>query len=191
MCPGAGTIAGGAGDGPATVSKGAAMRLTRALVVSAVFSLIATPAVAKPPSGELHFLGQAIVPTGTVYRATTVGGLSSITYDARRGVYYTLSDDPNAARFYTVGVDLRDGRLSNGDVSFRDVTTLLAPGGQPYPSTALDPEGLALTKHRELILTSEGFAQNLVGPFIHRQSLDGRFLGDLGVPSAFLTTADQ
>ena len=38
---------------------------------------------AKPPG--LEFLGQAIVPTGTTFAGTTVGGLSSITYDARRG----------------------------------------------------------------------------------------------------------
>ena len=47
----------------------------------------------KPPS--LEFLGQAIVPTGTTFAGTTVGGLSSITYDAARGVFYSLSDDPS------------------------------------------------------------------------------------------------
>ena len=64
-----------------------------------------------------------------MFDGTTVGGLSSITYDSRRGVFYALSDDPSQfqpARFYTVGLDLRDGRLSDGDVHFQDVTTLLA-----------------------------------------------------------------
>src|SRR3954469_11816827 len=101
------------------------MRVTLAALFAVLF--FAAPAVAKP---RLHFLGQAIVPTGTTFRGTTVGGLSSITYDARRGAYYTLSDDPSQfqpARFYTVGLDLRDGRLSDGDVRFKDVTTLLAP----------------------------------------------------------------
>src|SRR4051812_6708960 len=76
--------------------------------------------------GRLRFLGQAIVPTGTVFGATTVGGLSSITFDAQRNVYYALSDDPSQfqpARFYTVGLDVADGRLSNSDVHFRGVTT--------------------------------------------------------------------
>src|SRR3954469_23342527 len=118
----------------------------------------AAAAVAKGPPVDLQFLGQAIVPTGTAFQGTTVGGLSSITYDARRGVFYALSDDQSQlqpARFYTVGLDLRDGRLSNGDVRFEDVTTLLAPDGRPYAPFSLDPEGLALTKDRELILTSE------------------------------------
>jgi len=70
--------------------------------VIAALLLPAAPAIAKP--AKLRFLGQAIVPTGTTYRGTIVGGLSSITYDARRGVYYTLSDDPAAVRFYTVRV---------------------------------------------------------------------------------------
>jgi hypothetical protein len=172
------------------------MRLTLAAVVGALVSLVAIPtsAVAKGPPVNLRFLGQAIVPTGTVFRGTTVGGLSSITYDARRGVFYVLSDDPSQfqpARFYTVGLDLRDGRLSDGDVPFQDVTTLLAPGGQPYAPFSLDPEGLALTKDRELILTSEGFANNLIGPFVRRYALNGSFLDSLPVPQPFLPTADH
>ena len=87
-----------------------------------------------------------------------VGGLSSITYDERRGVYYAVSDDPAAVRYYTVALDIRDGRLTDGDVRFENVTTLLAPGGQPYAPTSIDPEGLALTKDRRLIFTSEGIA---------------------------------
>ena len=77
-------------------------------------------------------------------------------------------------RFYTVGLDVRDGRLADGDVRFKDVTTLLAPGGQPYAPFSLDPEGLALTKDRELIFTSEGIANSLIDPFVRRYSLDGR-----------------
>src|SRR3954463_4534648 len=125
------------------------MRTILATVIVAL-AFPAAPAIAKP--AKLQFLGQAIVPTGTTYRGTTVGGLSSITYDARRGVYYTISDDPAAVRFYTVGVDLRRKRLS---VRFENVTALRAPGGGAYPPTSIDPEGLVLTEDRRLVLTSE------------------------------------
>jgi hypothetical protein len=141
----------------------------------------------KPPS--LQFLGQAIIPTGTTFAGTTVGGLSSITYDASRGVYYSLSDDQsqfNPARFYTLGINLSDGHLDNGDVTFTSVTTLLAPNGAPYAPLSLDPEGLTLTKDHELILTSEGITNSGIPPFVRRYSLDGTFLGDLPVPAAFL-----
>src|SRR3954469_15622476 len=131
------------------------MRLALAAVVAALALATPAPALAKHHDGGLRFLGQAIVPTGTTFQGTIVGGLSSITYDAKRGVFYAVSDDPAQSRFYTVGLDLRDGRLSDGDVHFQAVTTLQGPGGGPYPSSSIDPEGLVLTKDRELILTSE------------------------------------
>jgi hypothetical protein len=46
---------------------------------------------AKPPAPD--FLGQAVVPTGTTFAGTTVGGLSSISYDQERAAFYALSDD--------------------------------------------------------------------------------------------------
>ena len=155
---------------------------------------VAAPAVAHEPRLDLDFRGQAIIPTGTMFEGTTVGGLSSITYDQWRGVYYVLSDDQSQlqpARFYTVAIDLRDGRLADGDVGFKDVTTLLAPGGQPYPPMSLDPEGLALTGDRKLILTSEGLPNSLIDPFVRRYSLQGSFLDSLLVPQPFLVTPDQ
>ncbi len=145
---------------------------------------------AKPPG--LEFLGQAIVPTGTTFAGTTVGGLSSITYDAHRGVFYSLSDDQSQlqpARFYTLGVDLADGRLDNGDVGFLGVTTLLAPNGQPYAPSSFDPEGLTLAKSGELIVTSEGIAARTISPWVRRYTVDGTYLGDLPVPDAFQPTS--
>jgi hypothetical protein len=167
------------------------MRVTLAAVLGALTSLVAMPAAAVAHEPALQFRGQAVMPTGTTFQGTIVGGLSSITYDAKRGVFYTLSDDPGPARYYTVGLDLRDGHLSNGDVRFHAVTSLLAPGGQPYAPNSLDPEGLVLTKDRELILTSEGFADRLIDPFVRRYALDGFFRGALPVPQPFLTTADK
>jgi 3-phytase len=143
----------------------------------------------KPPS--LEFLGQAIVPTGTTFAGTTVGGLSSITYDRSRGVFYSLSDDQgqfNPARFYTLRVDVSDGHLDPGDVTFTGVTTLLAPDGLPYAPLSLDPEGLTLAKGGELVVTSEGIAASGIAPWVRRYALDGTFLADLTVPDAFLPT---
>jgi hypothetical protein len=163
--------------------------------LAALAGVIALLAAAAPASGHgrlaLDFRGQAIVPTGTAFAGTTVGGLSSITYDARRDVYYTVSDDPASVRFYTVRLGVADGRLTNGDVRFKAVTPLLAPGNVPYAPGSLDPEGLALTKDRELIFTSEGLPASGIDPFIRRNALDGDFLGSLTVPPEFRVTADQ
>ena len=120
--------------------------------------------------------------------------LDHVRLEARRllrGLRRRELDPLQPVRFYTVGLDVRDGRLADGDVRFKDVTTLLAPGGLPYAPFSLDPEGLALTKDRELIFTSEGIANSLIDPFIRRYSLDGSFLADLLVPQAFRVTADQ
>jgi hypothetical protein len=167
-------------------------RCTAVIAVLVAALATAAPAVAKTP--RLQFRGQAIVPSGTTFQGTTVGGLSSITYDARRGVYYAISDDQSVlqpARFYTVALGVGDGRLTDGDVRFTGVTTLLAPDGRPYAPSSLDPEGLALTGDRRLIVTSEGIPASLIDPFVRRYALDGRFLNDLPVPRAFRVTADQ
>ena len=193
------TLAGNASGAVRKCHSGVALRSKLAAAVGAVVTVATmlaptAAAVAKGPPVDLRFLGQAIVPTGTAFEGTTVGGLSSITYDPRRDVFYALSDDPSQfqpARFYTVGLDLGDGRLGDGDVRFEGVTKLLAPDGQPYASFSLDPEGLALTKDRQLILTSEGFTNSLIDPFVRRYGLDGSFLGSLPVPQPFLPTADH
>jgi len=143
----------------------------------------------KPPS--LQFLGQAIVPTGFTFAGTTVGGLSSITYDADRGVFYALSDDPSQfqpARFYALRLDLSSGHLANGDVAFTGVTTLLAPNGLPYAPFSLDPEGLTLAKDGQLIVTSEGIANQGIPAFAREYDLDGTFAGELPLPAAFAPT---
>jgi hypothetical protein len=168
------------------------MRIRIGAFITAAALVCATPAAAKVP--RLQFRGQATVPTGTMFQGTTVGGLSSITYDRRRDVYYAISDDPsqfNPVRYYTVALGVRDGQLRNGDVAFRKVTTLLAPGGAPYENGTVDPEGLALTRGRKLIVTSEGVPAKGIDPFIRRYSLRGDFLADLFVPRAFRVTADQ
>ena len=164
-------------------------KLAAAAGVLAAMLVTATPAIGHGRSLDLQFRGQAIVPTGTTFKETTVGGLSSITYDAKRDRYYAISDDQGQfqpTRFYTLGLDIRDGRLADDDVRFTDVTTLLAPNGLPYPALSLDPEGLVLTKDRKLIYTSEGIPATGIDPFVRRAALDGSFRGAFDVPDAFL-----
>src|SRR5262245_16891328 len=110
------------------------MRFRRIAALGAIVAASLLPATAASAHGgphiRLQFRGQAIIPTGTMFQSTTIGGLSSIAYDARRDVYYAISDDPSQfqpARYYTIGLDIRDGRLTDGDVHFKAVTTLLAP----------------------------------------------------------------
>ena len=68
-----------------------------------------------------------------------------------------ISDDQSVldpARYYTFDLDVADGTLDSGDVVITDVTTLLDGAGLPFPAASFDPEGLALTRDDELVITS-------------------------------------
>ena len=164
--------------------------LRRTFLVLAVLVLaIAPAATAKKKAPSLEFRGQVIVPTGTTFAGTTIGGLSSIAH-AGGGVFYVLSDDQTNARFYRLRADIADGQLSAGDITFQSVTTLKQPDGTPYPAASLDPEGFALTKHnRHAIVTSEGFASRLINPWIRKYRLDGTYVADLPVPEDYFPNA--
>ncbi|MBA3524881.1 MAG: esterase-like activity of phytase family protein [Geodermatophilaceae bacterium] len=155
-----------------------------ALGVALVVATSALPghAAAAP---EPAFIGSASYPTGLVFQGTEVGGLSGLTYDDTRGVYYAISDDRSErapARFYTLRIDLTDGSLTRPDVRIVAVTTLLGPDGLPFPALSVDPEGIALSADDTLVITSEGDAANLVDPFVREFALDGRQLAELPVP---------
>ena len=167
------------------------LALAAALTVAAA-GASASAAPEKGPTPDLEFLGQAIIPTGTQFEGTEVGGLSGLAYDAERNVFYALSDDPSQidpARFYTLRIDVSDAPFDPSDVDFLDVTTIEAPDGQPFPPLSLDPEGIALTKDDTLVVTSEGFASRLIDPFVREFELDGDFIGALPVPDPFLPNA--
>ena len=143
---------------------------------------------------SVEFLGEVTFPTGLTFEDTQVGGLSGIVYDAENQVFYSISDDRsqiNPARFYTLEIDLNDGSLDEGDISFEDVTTLLNENGEPFPEFSLDPEGITLTENNTLFISSEGDANRLIDPFVNEFSLDGELLDMLPVPDKFLPTADQ
>lgn len=143
---------------------------------------------------HLDFLGQAVVPPETAVEGLPVGGLSALTYDAEKRVYYALSDDRSEhgpARFYTLAIDLGEGHLEGGNVRVTAVTVLRNEDGEPFPRGGIDPEGLAFDpRSRTLYLSSEGAAARGLAPFVRQVGLDGKFLRNLPLPRAFLPTPD-
>ncbi len=171
-------------------------RRWRKLVLAAAAALVAVtvgaPPAAAAPAGQ-GFIGEVILPTGLQFEGTEVGGLSGITYDAALDVYYAISDDRSTidpARFYTLRIDLSDGSLDDGDVVVVDVTTLRDATGQPFPPNSVDPEDIALTQDRTVVITSEGDAIALIDPFVREFWLDGRQLSNVAVPNYYDPTAD-
>jgi hypothetical protein len=137
----------------------------------------------------LSFAGESTLAAGLTFDGTVVGGLSSLTYDDSRDVYYALSDaQPNLGqgpfRFYTLRIDIGDGTIAPGDVTVLDVTTLTGTHGTPLPPGTVDPEGLALTPRGTLVMTSEGFSSATaeVAPFVREFRLDGGQVGEVDLP---------
>ena len=61
----------------------------------------------------LRYLGQMRVWPGATLDGTVIGGLSGISYDPSRQLYYIISDDrsaKNPARFYTARISLSGQR---------------------------------------------------------------------------------
>ncbi len=154
---------------------------------------VAAPATGADGHEGIEFIGEATFPTGYLFEGVEVGGLSGITWDAGDGVYHVLSDDRSQiapARFYTVAIDVSDGSLDDGDVTFLSQTTLRSSSGQPYEPLSLDPEGIALTDEGTLYVSSEGDTAVLQDPFVNEYSTGGHLLDELFVPSWYLPTAD-
>ncbi len=150
------------------------------------------PAAAEPADIEIagapQFVGQDILPTGLIFEGTEVGGLSGLTYDAVRQLYYAISDDRSQlapARYYTLTIDLADGSLDDDDVTVVDVTFLRDLRGRTFPELSLDPESIALTPRRTLVISSEGDAALLIAPFVREFTLSGRQLINRPVPEYY------
>jgi hypothetical protein len=163
---------------------------------------LVAPVVASPGQdaggaktvADVEFLGEVVVPTGTLFKGTEIGGLSSITFDAGRQVYYTLSDDQgnratgDPVRYYTVAIDLSDGTLDDGDVEFVEVSQLFENKDTAFSPGGLDPEGFVLGREGFFFMSSEGniFADPIIDPFIYRYNPAGRVTASLPIPDKYI-----
>ncbi|VXD13589.1 conserved exported hypothetical protein [Planktothrix serta PCC 8927] len=150
-----------------------------------LFLIFSTSSVAI--STVIDLIGQGTLPTELLYNNTEVGGLSGITYNPEKQVYYAISDDPsnkNKARFYTLNIDLSSGFLSETGVSVIGVTPLLTETGKPFTKNSIDPEGIAFSGNSIFIASEGNFYQN-IPPFIQEFSLKGEILQTLPIPEKF------
>lgn len=158
------------------------------ILVTAVAVILMNLSAQSLAVTKIDFIGRAIFPTGSPFQGTEIGGLSGITYDAQKQVYYTISDDRGSktpARFYTLKIDLTSGKLEKKQIDFTGVTTLLDENGKTFPELSLDPEGIAFTGN-SVFVSSEGDADRQINPFIKEFSLDGKLLKTLPIPEMFL-----
>lgn len=145
---------------------------------------------------KLQFLDEYDLPYNLQYQNTTVGGLSSIDYDAKDDIYYLISDDRseiNPSRFYTAKISLTGKEINS--VKLVNVTTLLQQNNQPYPDLkkhtleTVDPEALRYNPlTNQLVWSSEGERivkpgdTVLIDPAVNTVSNTGKFISTLHLP---------
>ncbi|MBZ9557602.1 esterase-like activity of phytase family protein [Halomonas coralii] len=141
-----------------------------------------------PRVAGADFLGLVALPDGLSFQQTPLGGLSGLTRDGSGG-YLAISDDRSdlaPARFYSLRLDLADGRLDDGDVRFTDVTTLWQAQGEAFASGTIDPEGIAYGDDGTLFISSEGDSDQGIAPFVGHFGRDGQLLSMLEMPAALI-----
>jgi hypothetical protein len=173
-------------------------KLRYSLLAAALF--VTACSSAQTSSTGLTYLGQIDFPTTYVFDDTAVGGLSAISYDPGRQVYYVISDDrsrKNPARFYTVRITLKDNRFIG--IEWLDTTPLLDRTGAQFPPLSPDatppvlppdPEGIAFDERRQqLYWSSEGERivkdpnrPLLLDPWVRVAGLDGSFRSQFALP---------
>jgi phosphodiesterase/alkaline phosphatase D-like protein/predicted AlkP superfamily pyrophosphatase or phosphodiesterase len=181
------------------------LNVTPAATVNGTALNIGIPPFADVPGGASAIgatsLGQKIVPTGFISTGVAgkidgldvpIGGLSGLTYDPAKNVYYAISDDRSQiapARFYTLTLD--PNTLATNGVTFTGVTTLKDAAGKTFALNSLDPEGIAVTNKGTVFVSSEGEVNpsggRVTDPFVKEFSLTtGQEVRSLVVPTKFL-----
>jgi hypothetical protein len=140
---------------------------------------------------SLDFLSQFQLPKQSVEN-TPVGGLSGITYDRKRDLFYAISDDRSdfaPARFYTLKLNL-DSTLPQTpkikDVAITGVTFIQDETGKPFAKGTVDPEGIALSPLGTLFISSEGIARDQIPPFVREFDLPtGEWKRSVPIPDRY------
>lgn len=142
---------------------------------------------------SIDYIGEYQIPNGFQFKDTTVGGLSGLTYDRQRDLFYAVSDDrsdKSPARFYTLKLDLdtkNPQQVKFKQVEITDVTLLKNADGKTYFKGDADPEAIALTPQSSVFISSEGDRNHNILPFISEFELKtGQVKQALPIPERYL-----
>jgi len=96
----------------------------------------------------------------------------------------------DAARSYTLRLDLSGGPAQPRVVVVA-TTTLTNARGRTFAASSLDPESIALTARRTLVISSEGDARRGYEAFAREFDLQGAQVGTFHVPEHYRPAADH
>jgi hypothetical protein len=141
---------------------------------------------------SLEFLGEYQLPKQT-FRETPVGGLSDITYNRQKNIFYAISDDRSQkapARFYTLNLTIENSLIKQ--IKLEDVTLLKNQQGETYTTGSIDPEGIALSPRDTVFISSEGAINQGIAPFIQEYNLKtGQAVLELPLPQGYLASNSE
>lgn len=138
--------------------------------------------------GEAKFGGRSLILDDAV-----LGGLSGLTYDAEKGIFYSISDDRGQeapARFYRLKVDTSGERFGPKRIRFLRTQAITQPDNSPFEVNTIDPEGIALTPQSTLWISSEGIALAGIAPFLREFDLAGKHVRSLPIPRRYSPSPD-
>ena len=138
---------------------------------------------------QLELLGEQIIPRGTVFKNTVIGGLSGLTYSPTDDTFYVVSDDRSdkaPARFYQFKLALDRAAKPTG-IEFLEVVTLQNDQGEPFALGTIDAEGIAITPQGTVWVSSEGHAKRDIHPFVREFNLTtGKPLRNIYYPDHYV-----
>ena len=145
---------------------------------------------------SLDFINEYKLPKQK-FENTQVGGLSGLAYDRINDIFYAVSDDRSdfaPARFYALKLKFNkqkeQPKLEN--VKVIGVNFLKNKQGDTYPKGEVDPEGIALTGDRTVLISSEGVTSKKISPFIDEfDLLSGKWIRSLPIPSRYLLAPEE
>jgi len=156
-------------------------------------------------SNSIEYLDTHTLPNNFSFMQTTVGGLSSIDYDAKKKQYYLVCDDRSAinpARFYTAKVAIKNNKIDT--VLFINSTYLLDESGNRYPGAKVDPtktpdpESMRHNpRTNQLVWSSEGERYTspkdsiLINPSIYFINSKGEWKDSLQIPDNLYMSFQQ
>ncbi|MGJ8735291.1 esterase-like activity of phytase family protein [Zobellia laminariae] len=137
---------------------------------------------------SLQFVDEYVLPDGSIYAGTTVGGLSAIDY--ADGKWYMISDDAKAPiRFYTADIQFNENGFEN--VTINGVTELLNGSNLPFADGEVDPESIRVTSGGSLLWSSEGNIKSGIDPFVRLASADGSYKSSISLSEKFKVSDDE
>ncbi len=121
-----------------------------------------------------------------------LGGLSGITYDRKKDLYYIISDERgqlSPPHFYTAKIDLNQSNLNQIKIAkfeVKAITFLKNKQGETYPPNTVDGESIAISPRNTLFISSEGLTQKKVPPFIGEFDFNGNLKNQIPLPTYYL-----